>query len=139
MQNDTNRLFAHLIRKEPRASLYGRIRSRIELEQRKTSVYARIVFFGVVACGGAIALVPALRELYAEFTQSGFAQFITLLFSDTGTIAMYWQDFLMSLAESLPAVGIAGVAMSVFAILLPLRFLLNDIGFVRDRTSLVSL
>ena len=136
MQNDFYRLFEHLNRNEPRTRLYGRIIKRIELEQRKTSVYTRIVFFGVLASAAMIALIPAIRELYAEFAQSGFIQFVSLLFSDTGVIALYWQDFLMSLAETLPVFGIMGVAASMFIMLLSTRYLLSDLRSVMGRSHL---
>ncbi len=135
MQNDSKNVFAHIARKEPSSALYNRIIARIEREERKTGAYARIVFFGVAALVSVAAFVPAAQELYAEFSQSGFIQFLSLLFSDTGVIALYWQDFLMSLAETLPVFGIMGVAASMFVMLLSTRYLVNDVRSMWGRSG----
>lgn len=102
-----------------------KIMSRIQKEERRRT-RARLLFFGTLFFVSLFALIPALNELYVEFSQTGFSQFVSLIFSDAGTLAMYWQDFIFSLAESFPVIGTSMVLGSLFALLLSLRFVVRD-------------
>ncbi len=135
MQNDLNNALQRIARKEPSRELFARILAQVKVEERRGVIYARIGVLGTAALLSLVALVPALRELYAEFTQSGFVQFLSLLISDAGIVAVYWQDFLISLAEALPVFGVAGVAASIFVLMLSTRYLARDIRALSRRSS----
>lgn len=103
IRKDYEKLFARLAPHEPPAWLLNKIFTRIRLEEEIFSVRKRLVLFSSLALVSVAAFVPVIRLCAAEFTQSGFYQFIALFFSDAGAVAANWQDFGMALFESLPA------------------------------------
>ncbi len=127
MQNDYKKLFSYLPEKEAPEWLARGAMLQIEAKKKKGAVYTRIVLFGAMTFIAFIALISVSKEFYSEFAQSGFLQFVSLLFSDAKVVATYWQDFLMSLAESLPVFATVGIFGSVFLLLFSIRQLLLNI------------
>ncbi len=125
MRDNYGDLFEKMDRREPPAGLLNTIILKIKEESLRMA-RVRFVCFSLLSLAALSALIPAWRELQSEITQSGFFQFVSLLFSDAGTIAVYWQDFTMTIAESLPIFGISAVLAAVFAFLLSIRFMARD-------------
>ncbi|OGZ93266.1 MAG: hypothetical protein A2528_00535 [Candidatus Staskawiczbacteria bacterium RIFOXYD2_FULL_37_9] len=55
--------------------------------------------------------------LLADFIQSGFINFFSLIFSDFTVVRTYWQSFAMILLETLPALSLV-LFLGVLLILL---------------------
>jgi hypothetical protein len=81
-------------------------------------------FFGLISLAG---LVPALKVLTSDLTQSGFSEYFSLIFSDTGVILSSWKELFFSLAESLPIVSITATLLLLFVCFLSLRYLMKQI------------
>ncbi len=66
-------------------------------------------FYGYSAvCLASLAtLVPAFKGLTDQAVVSGFYQYMSLLFSDIGSIGTYGKDLSVTLMETLPAVSLA--------------------------------
>ncbi|HEY5383157.1 MAG TPA: hypothetical protein VIJ88_01215 [Candidatus Paceibacterota bacterium] len=100
---------------EPKAGLYQAVLERIAYAKRR-SARVRAGFFSALAiCSGA-ALVPAMQYAAGQFYASGFYDYLTLIFSDRSLVLTYWQQFSLSLVESLPSLALL--------LLLPIIFLL---------------
>lgn len=127
MHNDYKKLFSYLPEKEAPEWLVGDAMLQIRAKKKKGATYMRIFLFGSMTLIASITFVLVSREFYSEFSQSGFLQFISLLFSDAKVVATYWQDFLMSLAESLPVFATVGILGSVFLFLFSMRQLLLNV------------
>lgn len=138
MQNDYRQLFLELDEKEPPAELFHDTMLRINAKQKRSATFARIGFFGTASLLALFVFVPTVREFYAEFMQSGFSQFASLIFSDMGILAKYWQDFLLSLAESLPVLSAIGVIASLFVFLLSTERLIRNVRAL-TRSSIVAI
>lgn len=123
-------VFINMARIEMPEGIFGRIMARIHTEQRILTFKRRLAIFSVGLIGSGIAFVPAFRMVRLSLIGSGFLQFFSLLFSDFGTVAAYWQSFVMSLLETLPAMSLAVFLAVVFVFLESLRFLARDIKFV---------
>ncbi|MDO8582162.1 MAG: hypothetical protein Q7S16_04800, partial [bacterium] len=76
------------------------------------------------------ALLPVFNMMRADMVQSGFAEFFSLLFSDIGMVAAYWQNFAFTLLESLPAVSIAAFLATVLVFLGSLRIITRDMKYI---------
>ena len=137
MHNDYEKLLSHIDRREPPLGLLGRIMLWIDGERRRRA-RIRVACFGTLSLAAIFTLVTASQELYAELTQSGFPQFISLLFSDTGILAAYWKEFAFSLAESFPIFAASMVLASVFVLLFSLRFLARDTDTMFRRPNLAN-
>jgi hypothetical protein len=73
-------------------------------------------------------LVPTFKILLADLTRSGFYEYFSLLFSDTGSIISYWKEFTFSIAESLPIISIISVLSLLFVCFLSLKYLIKQIN-----------
>ncbi len=107
-----------------------RIMARIKAEQRLLTVKRRLTIFSIGLFGSAAAFIPVFKMAQLEISNSGFLQFFSLLFSDFGTVAAYWQSFTMLLLESLPAMSLAIFLAVIFIFFESLRFLARDIKFI---------
>ncbi len=139
MRKEHEKIFITELQRKAPAGLLGRILLRIKDERDWRSARVRVAFFGTIALAALGGLIPAWRELHTELSQSGFAQFVLLLFSDAGFVAAYWREFGLSLAESLPILGISAILGSAFAFLLSARFLTRDLEKIFQRSHLQNI
>ena len=105
---------------EPPEGLLETIMVRISGERRRLA-RIRFVFSTALSVVALLAIIPALRELNSEIVRSGFGQFLSLIFSDAGVLAAYWQDFTMTILESFPALGMSAVLAAAFAFIASAR------------------
>ncbi len=128
MGNDAGyeKLFSYLKPPEPPADLFARILNKIQRERRVALLRRRIAIFAVGVLSSLIAFVPALKMLEKGVSSSGFAYFLSLIFSDLQVITTYWQSFVMSLLETLPVSSLAAFLTVIFVFLASIRFLIRD-------------
>lgn len=127
MRQNYEQLFTHLSPPEPPEGLFNKIMSRIRREQRLTIVKRRLVFLAVLLIGSMTALVPAWQTMRAGFIESGFINFVSLLFSDASAVLAYWQNFAWAVLESLPTMGMIMFLAAAFAFLESLKFIARDV------------
>jgi hypothetical protein len=65
--------------------------------------------------------IPIVADLVSEFKQSGFYEYTSLLFSDTGLVARYWKEYIMSVVDSLPTTSLILTSLLVLVILILVR------------------
>ncbi len=111
---------------------------RIRKEERLMALKKRVVFFSIIMGGSIIAFIPALGAVQAEISQSGFLQFLSLIFSDFEIIINYWQSFVISLLETIPAISIAIFLAVIFVFLESLKFLARDIKIIYGLQQIFS-
>jgi hypothetical protein len=101
------------------AHLTERVLCAVHVRQKHLLIY-RYIFLGILSAGSFVGSVFAYISLAHSFAQSGFLQYISLMFSDGGTLMSAWKDFLLVLAESLPlfetAVFLAALTVCVLAL-----------------------
>lgn len=78
------------------------------------------------------ALFPSIKMLMADFTQSGFYEYLSFAFSDGGTLVSYWKEFALSLIDSLPVVSVVLCLALIFAFLFSIR---NAFGHIRNQLA----
>jgi len=107
--------------------LLEKIMLRIADEKRAMATSRRVAVFSLALILSFVGLIPALKAVYFGFVNSGFIQIFSLIFSDTAIVMSLWQNFTLSLLETLPINGIlaVGVLMAVFS--LSLKFLSNNL------------
>ena len=105
MRNDYETLFSHLKAPEPSAQFFPRVIRRIAQQERRAIMRTRVISsLGMML--SLVGLVLASRMVHQGITESGFSEFFSLLFSDAGTIAVYWKSMGLALLESLPVAGV---------------------------------
>ncbi|MDO8515894.1 MAG: hypothetical protein Q7S28_01440 [bacterium] len=91
---------------------------RIREEKRRREARAKIACFGALAGGALGVIIVSIQAVYAGFMESGFSQFAALLMTDGKLIAVYWQDFALSLAETFPTLGVTVLLSGTFVFFL---------------------
>jgi phage-related minor tail protein len=95
-------------------------------EKRRHRARFRLACFSLVSLAALGTLVPAIGELSSEVVRTGFGQFLSLMLSDSGTLAAYWQDFAMIVVESFPIIGVSAVLASILAFLASARLAVKN-------------
>ena len=98
-----------------------RIFSAIE-QRRSREAKMRFVLITIIALSSSLALIPATRYLIRAFSESGFIQYASLIFSDSTAVLSSWQTFTLSLLESLPVMELIVSLSIVFVLLESIRF-----------------
>ena len=84
---------------------------RVVYAQNARRIIVRFWASVVVGVASIAGLVPAVANMSAKLTQSGFYEYLTLAFSNGGIISKYGSDLAIALGESIP-----GVSITVFLI-----------------------
>ena len=119
------KIFSNITEINPPERLYSSILKRVEKE-KKRYLKIKLFFHSAIALISFSAIIPSFIYMSGSFTQSGFSQFVSLIFSDGATIISYWKDFALLLAESLPIFSIIVLLISMFALLGSIRYVTRD-------------
>lgn len=138
MRKDYEKLFTHLKPQEPPVGLFSKIMSRIHKEERLLSVKKRLILFSTAVVISAGAFIPIINAFQAEFAQSGIYQFLSLIFTDSGSVMAYWQDFSLALLESLPAVSTIALLATMLVFLWSLKHLAQAVKIVFNQPQLIN-
>ena len=74
--------------------------------RNKNIARLKLGIFSFISLFSLIGLVPALKILLNDLTQSGIYEYLSLISSSGNSIFYYWKEFLLSIAESLPTMSI---------------------------------
>ncbi|MFA5021238.1 MAG: hypothetical protein WC517_04240 [Patescibacteria group bacterium] len=105
--------------------LFNRIMARIEREKIKTA-RRKAVFFAGTFLISVLASWPSFNLLRADLAASGFLDYLSLVFSDFGIVAVYWQSFSLALLETLPLISVIISLTLVWIMLESLKLLVRD-------------
>jgi hypothetical protein len=102
--------------------LFDKVMFRIKIEQRLAIVRRRVIFVVVAFITGLISFIPVWGTFSRAYAQSGFGQYLQLLFSDFSSVIAHWQDYSLGLLESFPVISTVELLSVIFIVLLTLRF-----------------
>ncbi|MCL5733759.1 MAG: hypothetical protein M1334_03870 [Patescibacteria group bacterium] len=97
--------------------LSERILSNIKEKERRADLW-RATFYSALSAISVSLLYFSSSFAVGEFYRSGAAQILSLLFSDFQSMVANWQDFSLSLAESLPVLPLVYMILSVSALII---------------------
>lgn len=106
MGKDYKKLFSGLENPGLPAGLYGSVLARIDNEARRLSLIRLAIFVPLVLISS-VAVVTSFQYLVEVSAQSGLSEYLSILFSDSGTVLSYWKEFLLLIAEQAPVLGAA--------------------------------
>lgn len=81
----------------------------------KSTIYG---ILGILSLGGFVFVVNILR---VQFVSSGFFQYLSLVFSDGGLLALYWKEYLLSLSDSIPYASLGVSFFLLFSTLISIK------------------
>lgn len=105
MEKDYQKLFKDLRSPAIPAELHSAILARVDREARRASVF-RFANFVLLIFISALATVVSFQYLARETAQSGLSEYLSIIFSDGGTLLSYWKEFLLAIAEQAPVFGV---------------------------------
>ncbi|MFA5124414.1 MAG: hypothetical protein WC473_01120 [Patescibacteria group bacterium] len=106
MPQELGKIFSSYHSPEPSEELLNEIVFGLNREQAKRAK-RRLAIFSLTLVASLVAVVPALRLIWQDISQSGFTDFISLFFSDPDMALAYWQNFVLALLEVLPVLSLA--------------------------------
>lgn len=111
---------------EPRPELLAIIMERIHKKEYIAAIRRVILFFAVALCSAA-GFFPAFNMLSASAANSGFYDFLFLIFSDYSAVISYWQSFTMIILQTLPTISLAIFLAIILLFLQSIKFIAKDI------------
>ena len=103
---------------DPPLNLEASILKKIATERTKTA-RIRFAFLSTIAFFSFWGIIQTGVSLWQSFSQTGFYDYASLILSDGTTLTSYWKEFVLSLVESLPLLGLttllAVVAMFIWS------------------------
>lgn len=109
MEQNLQKLFKNAVY-HPEGRLSGDIYNAIEYRNNKIIKWKRFGYLSlsILSLSGSIFSIKSLIE---QSTRLGFYNYLSLVFSDSGIIATYWREYILSLVDSLP---VASLILSFF-------------------------
>jgi len=138
MENEYKKLLMNLKDANPSDELFEKIILRIGREERMQIAKKRVLFFSVFFIASFFGFIYSFIAVQAAFINSGFMEFFSLLFSDFGVVVACWQNFALTLLESLPVLALV-VTLLMFSLVLGLfTFLMKDIKFINSNNIIIG-
>lgn len=116
--------------------LFDKIMGRLQKERKILTLKRRLAIFSLGAILSALGLIPAYQTLQASLAESGFFQFFSLIFSDSQIISAYWQNFVLSLLESLPTLNLIIFLAVTIVFLEFLKLLIKNLKVISRQNNL---
>lgn len=114
-----------LIDINPPQELQSKILGRISLREHRIARTKKAVM-GIFSVSSLTGLVLAIRFTLDELSQSGLFHYLSLAFSDSGAMVTLWQEFALSLVDSIPIMGMILTLGSVAIFLGSIRFIFTS-------------
>lgn len=95
--------------------------------RNKRSAILRLWGFSITSLVSFVALIPAWKALLNDLTQSGLYEYLSLAFSNSGSVLSYWKEFTLSIAEALPTMSIMLSLSLVFVFFLSFKYVMKQI------------
>ena len=110
----------------PPADLYEKIVFRVQREEVK-SASIRSVFQGCITLASFVFAFPIFINVLNGFSQSGFWQYFSLIFTDSAVVITHFQTFLTSLVESTPFYEITIFLVVLFIFLGSIKYVSENL------------
>ena len=94
-------------------------------ERRRTRVFLSV--FAAAVPLSILGIVFSIQYMFQGFYQSSFYSYFTLLLSDPDIVLTYWKDFSLSIAESVPFMGITVSLVTIILLLISIRVIANNL------------
>ena len=125
MEEYIKKAFAN-VKIKPDFDLKDKIWNHLLLRNKRIA-YFKLISFSSISIASILGFIPMFKILASDFAQSGFYEYLSLTFSNGGLFSKYSQDFIYSLAESLPTMSIIFSLTIIFVFFLSLRYVMKQI------------
>ena len=136
-EHEFKKIFEYLPTVAPPPGLHRAVIAIIE-RKRKRRARTRLALFGALVALTTGVLPFVWGHAAQEVSRSGASHYLSLLFSDSGSVLIYWREFTLTLAESLPVFYASVFLGTLFVLLSSLRIVTKNIhtAFLSTKYSL---
>ena len=119
MENNLSKLMKNAYT-EPESRLSSDIWRSIQIKQAKSLKIQSLVYgiAGILSLGGFVFMSISVVK---EFVASGFFQYVSVAFGSNGLFMVYWKEYLLSLADSLPVASLGTMLFLLVSMLVSFR------------------
>jgi len=107
--------------------LFDKVISRLHWEKRVATARKKILLYSTATIFSLSALIGAFYYVRLEMISSGFINYFSLIYSDLDVVLLSWQNFSITLLESLPTTSLILLLMSMAALMLMVKNLTKNI------------
>lgn len=109
----------------PKIGLSDSIWRVIEAKQAKSRRVQSFLYSSslILSFGGFVFMSVAVVK---EFILSGFFQYVSIAFSGGGVFAVYWKEYLLTLADSLPVASLGVTLFLLVSMLVSIRKVMHQ-------------
>jgi len=90
---------------QPESRLSGDVLLLVEAKSSRIAKWKTIGYLSASVLSLSLS-VMSIKSVIEQFTTTGFYNYLSLAFSDSGIIATYWKEYILSLVDSLPILSI---------------------------------
>ena len=130
MKGDFKKLFSELGGQNVPPGLYNDIVFKLETARIKKARFG-LIFQSVLSVVSFVAAFPIFMNVVERFSQSGFSQYLSLVFTDGEIVLSNWKVFASSLLESAPFYEATIFLAVVFVLLQSLKFAVRNLKMVQ--------
>lgn len=112
MSSKLSQIFKNIAEISPSSQLEERVFESIQVEKDKV-IKRELMISRFGLAGSLVAFLVAIFTLGGAILQSEFFSIISLIFSDLTVVAVHWQEFAYSAAESFPTIGVIAILIPV--------------------------
>jgi len=132
MSKEFNHLFGSLEKQEIPPGLYNDIVFKLEKARIKKG-RTGLLIQGILSLVSLVAIFPVFLNVVERFSQSGFFQYLSLIFTDGEIVLSNWKIFVSSLLESAPFYEVTILLIAIFVLLESLKFAFRNLKMIQYR------
>jgi len=133
MSNNLEKAFKTLGELKSPDLLNSKILLRIDHERVKR-LNRQVLITRIVGGLSFVSFFPIFINLVGQMQNSGFWNYLSLLFTDTGIVMTYWKQFSMSLIEATPVFPLTLILISLLGLSISFKF-----GFIKKDIQKIGL
>lgn len=118
------------IEQDTSETLCGRVLMRIKHAQKRKAL-TNFIGLGLISLVSLSLFVPAVNYIGSEMQVSGFSSYLSILFSNSGSVLANWREFTLALAESLPIFSIVLFLVAALVFFISFKIFIKNISAVR--------
>ncbi|MEI6022750.1 MAG: hypothetical protein WCQ32_02835 [bacterium] len=97
----------------------------ISKKQKQKTMYTRVLY-SILSIASCAILIPVCSTIATQLQETGFIQYLSIAFSDIGSIGIFGKQLLYALGEALPTLSIALFLFLVASLVFSLKELLKS-------------
>ena len=139
MEEDYKKLFSYLEPFEPPGGLFEKVLLAIKKEKEFQRKKRLSFVFGILFIFSIFSVPFSAKLLIEQISISGTFYFLVTALNDFENFLLFWQDFILAIAESLPIMTITFFVINITILLFILRFFLNNRKLLVEFTTILKL